>query len=78
MKLVFFRKTRQFIKNKKKAFIVSGMALLLVVTGVVNYKLNSIPDEDTEPTSVASANFFDTYKLDRDASRNSQLELQLN
>ncbi len=75
MKLIFFKKTRQFIKNKKKAFIVAGMALLLVVTGVINYKLNTMPEEEAEPTSVVSANFFDTYKLDRDASRNSQLEM---
>lgn len=75
MKLVFFRKTRQFIKNKKKALIICGMALLLVVTGVVNYKLNTAVPEYATPTTAVSANFFDTYKQDRDASRTSQLEL---
>lgn len=76
MKFVIFRKTRQFIKNKKKALIICGMALLLVVTGVVNYKLNTsqLPENAT-PTNAVSANFFDTYKQDRDASRESQLQL---
>jgi stage III sporulation protein AH len=76
MKFVFFRKTKQFIKNKKKALIICGMALLLVVTGVVNYKLNTSTNlDDTTPTNAVTANFFDTYKQDRDASRESQLEL---
>ena len=75
MKLVFFRKTKQFIKNKKKALVICGMALLLVVTGVINYKLNTTAPEEATPTTAVSANFFDTYKVDRDASRNSQLEL---
>ncbi len=76
MKFVFFRKTKQFIKNKKKALIICGMALLLVVTGVINYKLNtSVGLDDTTPTNAVTANFFDAYKQDRDASRESQLEL---
>lgn len=75
MKLVFFKKTRQFIKNKKKALIICGMALLLVVTGVINYKLNTSTPEATTPTTASTASFFDTYKQDRDASRNSQLQL---
>ena len=76
MKILSFKKTRQFIKDKKKALVICGMALLLVITGVLNYKLNTThPATETANTSNASASFFDTYKEDRTKSRESQIEL---
>jgi len=52
------------------------MALLLVVTGVLNYKLNKeVINEPTTTTTTATANFFESYKADRDSARSSQIEL---
>ena len=62
MKILKFKKTRQFIKDKKKALVICGMALLLVITGVLNYKLNTAKVPDATKTSSAEANFFATYK----------------
>lgn len=76
MKFVYFKHVKDAIKKRKKTFILCAMALLLVVTGVLNYKLNNISTEEpASTTSTMSANFFQTYKLDRDAARTSQLEL---
>lgn len=76
MKILGFKKTKQFIKNKKKALVICGMALLLVITGVLNYKLNSKAlNPEATNTSTAQANFFETYKDDRTKSRESQLQL---
>ena len=74
MKILFFGKLKKFIKNKKKVLLLAGMALLLVITGVLNYKLNMVAD-DVVDTSASSASFFDSYKLDRTASRESQISL---
>lgn len=75
MKILKFKKTRQFIKDKKKALVICGMALLLVITGILNYKLNTAKVPDATNTSSAQANFFATYKEDRTKSRESQLQL---
>lgn len=76
MKIAFFNKTKTFIKNKKKALLICGMALLLVVTGVLNYKLNyAKKEEGIVPTNTSSADFFETYKQDRTSSRTSQVAL---
>ena len=76
MKFVYFKHVKDAIKKRKKTFILCGMALLLVVTGVLNYKLNNTTkEEQATSTTTVAANFFETYKLDRDAARSSQLEL---
>lgn len=76
MKFVFFKTVKNSIKKRKKTLILCGMAMLLVITGVLNYKLNKvITNEPTSTTTTASSNFFETYKLDRDAARSSQIEL---
>lgn len=76
MKFVYFKHVKNAIKKRKKTFILCGMALLLVVTGVLNYKLNqTTTDEPASTTTTVAANFFDTYKTDRDAARSSQIEL---
>lgn len=75
MKFVFFKHVKQSIKKRKKALILCGMAMLLVVTGVLNYKLNHQETNEPASTATVSANFFETYKTDRDAARSSQLEL---
>lgn len=75
MKFVFFKHVKNSIKKRKKTFILCGMALLLVITGVLNYQLNKQTTEEPASTATIAANFFETYKTDRDAARSSQLEL---
>lgn len=74
MKILFFGKVKNFFKKSKKALILSGMALLLVVTGILNYKLNAKQEEAVKTTST-TASFFETYKTDRAASREKQTAL---
>ena len=74
MKIMFFGKVKKFIKNKKKVLLLAGMALLLVVTGILNYKLN-VASDNVVDTSASASSFFDSYKLDRTASRESQIKL---
>ena len=76
MKIVFFREVKKKMKNKKKAFILAGMAVLLVLTGFLNYKLNNASDVIQETATQATASsFFETYRNDRTLSRESQVEL---
>ena len=77
MKFVFFKHVKDVVKKRKKVLILSGMAMLLVVTGVLNYALTkkSIESETASTSTTSSINFFDTYKTDRDSARASQLEL---
>lgn len=76
MKFIYFKHVKDAIKKRKKTFILCGMALLLVVTGFLNYKLNQTSKEEpASTTTTVASNFFSTYKTDRDAARASQLEL---
>ena len=76
MKIVFFREVKKKMKNKKKAFILAGMAVLLVLTGFLNYKLNNVTEGIQETsTQAAASSFFETYRQDRTLSRESQIEL---
>ena len=77
MKFVYFKHVKDIVKKRKKALILCGMALLLVVTGVLNYSLNkkTVENEPASTATTASMNFFETYKVDRDSARASQLEL---
>ena len=64
------------MKNKKKAFILAGMAVLLVLTGVLNYKLNNSTKTIQETATQATASsFFETYRNDRLLSRESQVAM---
>lgn len=76
MKFLYFKHVKDVVKKRKKTFILCGMALLLVVTGVLNYSLNKkIEEEPASTATTANVNFFDTYKTDRDSARSSQVEL---
>ena len=76
MKFLYFKHVKDLVKKRKKTLILCGMALLLVVTGVLNYTLNKKVTEEPASTATTTAiNFFETYKTDRDAARSSQIEL---
>ena len=61
------------LTKKKKIFILLGMAILLVVTGYLNIALNKATNENLD-NQVSSANFFATYREDRNYTRNLELE----
>lgn len=76
MKFLYFKHVKDIVKKRKKTLILCGMALLLVVTGVLNYSLNKkVTEEPASTTTTSAVNFFDTYKTDRDSARSSQVEL---
>lgn len=78
MKFVYFKHVKDAIKKRKKAFILCGMAMLLVLTGVLNYTLTKKSKQNQEAastTTTTTVNFFETYKTDRDSARASQLSL---
>ena len=61
------------VTKKKKIIVLSVMMGLLVLTGFLNVTLNQ-PNNDVVNTSgtVTSANFFSTYRTDRDSARNQE------
>ena len=61
------------MSKKKKIFILVSMVLLLVVTGYLNVALNN-KNSDLAATTT-SANFFESCRADKIASRNYQLEI---
>ena len=77
MKFVFMRHVKDAVKKRKKVLILTGMAMLLVVKGVLNYTLSkkTIESETASTSTTTSLSFFETYKTDRDSARASQLEL---
>ena len=59
--------------SKKKKFIILGvMAALLITTGVLNLVLNNNV-VDTGAGQQTTANFFATYRSDRQTSREQQI-----
>jgi stage III sporulation protein AH len=74
MKVLFFKEGKRMLSKKKKIFILSGMLILLVVTGYLNYALNKV-DTETATTTTTSASFFTTYKTDRTTARDSELAI---
>lgn len=74
MKVLFFKEGKRMLSKKKKIFILSGMLVLLVVTGYLNYALNKVGTEQAT-TTTTSAGFFTTYKSDRTIARDSQLAI---
>ena len=61
------------VSKKKKIIVLSVMMVLLVATGFLNLALNN--STPTQPTSgeISSANFFTTYRADRQATRNQEI-----
>ena len=61
------------VSKKKKIIVLSVMMVLLVATGFLNLALNN--STPSQPTSgeISSANFFTTYRADRQATRNQEI-----
>ena len=72
MKILFMKEGKGMLTKKKKFFIILGMVVLLVITGYLNIKLNSSTNVASTPT--VSADFFSTYRQDRNYTRNLELE----
>lgn len=60
------------MKKKTKIFILVGMVLLLGVTGYLNIALNNKVTQ-TSGSEVTSANYFSTYREDRQSTRDQEL-----
>lgn len=71
MKIVFMKEGKSMLTKKKKFFIILGMAILLVVTGYLNVKLNSTTQ--IAQTTEIEGDFFATYRQDRNYTRNLEL-----
>ena len=59
-------------KKRTKIFILIGMVLLLGVTGYLNIALNN-NITSTSTTAITSANYFSTYRDDRQYTRDQAL-----
>lgn len=63
------------LTKRKKIIILSVMIALLLVTGFVNVALNSsISSGVTTQTSGATANFYVTYRTEREATRTQEIQ----
>ena len=60
------------LKKRTKIIILSAMVLLLGVTGYLNVALND-SSKQTSTSVVTSANYFATYREDRQATRDQEL-----
>lgn len=60
------------LSKKKKIFILAGMLVLLVVTGVLNVILNQTT-KGTNEKPVIAGSFFETYRSDRLETRNQTI-----
>lgn len=60
------------MKKKTKIFILVGMVLLLGVTGYLNIALNNRVTQ-TGGSEITSANYFSTYREDRQSTRDQEL-----
>lgn len=66
-------------KISRKVIVISAMAVLLLVTGLLNWKyvVNKKPDEKenggTNAETAETANFFTTYKSERSANREEEM-----
>ena len=61
------------LTKKKKIIILSVMAVLLAVTGYLNIALNRGVVE-TNTNTVTTANFFTTYRSDRESVRSEEIK----
>ena len=63
------------LTKKKKIVILSVMVALLLVTGFVNVALNSTLSSDlSTTTSTTNANFYSTYRTDRENTRLQEIQ----
>ena len=60
------------LKKKTKVFILVAMVLLLGVTGYLNIALNNRVTQTSNAT-VTTANYFATYREDRQSTRDQEL-----
>lgn len=61
--------------KRKKIIILSVMVALLLVTGFVNVALNNtLSAETSTQTSASNANFYTTYKEEREATRTQEIQ----
>lgn len=61
------------LKKRTKIFILVAMVLLLGVTGYLNVALNKNSSTQTSGSAVTTANYFDTYRTDRQSTRDQEL-----
>ena len=65
------------LSKKKKIIILSVMVALLLVTGYVNVALNSSLSSGmstTTSSSATSANFYTTYRNERESTRTQEIQ----
>ncbi|MBR2861772.1 MAG: SpoIIIAH-like family protein [Clostridia bacterium] len=64
-------------KISRKAMVVAAMVVLLLVTGLLNWKYlaqnNENPSADKNEQEVETSNFFTTYKSERLSNREEEL-----
>ena len=65
---------KKALTKKKKIIILSVMVALLLVTGYVNVALNSSLSSKSQTTSTTSANFYATYRTEREATRTQEIQ----
>ncbi len=65
---------KKALTKKKKIIILSVMVALLLVTGYVNVALNSSLSGKSQTTSTTSANFYATYRTEREATRTQEIQ----
>ena len=61
------------LKKKTKIFILIAMVLLIGVTGYLNVALNNNATTPTSSGAITTANYFDTYRTDRQSTRDQEL-----
>ena len=61
------------LKKKTKIFILIAMVLLLGVTGYLNVALNNNATTPTSSGAITTANYFATYREDRQSTRDQEL-----
>ena len=61
--------------NRKKIIVVCTMVALLVGTGCLNYFLNvkTSGDGNTDVNQMQEQSFFETYRTDRESTRNQEI-----
>ncbi len=61
------------LKKRTKIIILAAMVLLLGVTGYLNITLNKNAETAQTTATVTTMNYFDTYREDRQSTRNQEL-----
>ena len=61
------------MKKRTKIIIISAMMLLLGVTGYLNVVLNNQVSNGGTDNVVTTANYFQTYRTDRESTRDQEM-----